>query len=72
VTWYLRTLEDRDTHFGTFSRGVINAECGTRFRPRIVAYGHQELPGQPLDPGHVCLTRKSLRGKNPPPATEVQ
>ena len=31
VAWYLRTLDDRDTHFGTFSRGVINAEFGIRF-----------------------------------------
>ncbi len=64
MAWYLRTLDGRDTYFGALNRGTVNAACGIRFRPHTVAFGRKELLGQPLDPGQVCLTCKSiLRGK---------
>jgi hypothetical protein len=54
MAWYLRTLDDRDTQFGTINRGTVNAERGIQFRPCTVAFGRKELPGQPLDPGQVA------------------
>lgn len=68
MAWYLRTLGDRDTHFGTLHRGTVNAACGIRFQSRTVAFGRKELPDPPLDPDQVCLTCKSIsRGKNTQP-----
>lgn len=52
--WYLQSLNDRDTHRGTLSRGNVNAVCGIQFRPRTVAWGHKALPGPPADRAQIC------------------
>lgn len=38
-----------DTHWGTVSRGRVNAVCGIGFRAAGTA-----LPGKPADPAQVC------------------
>ncbi|HZA19196.1 MAG TPA: hypothetical protein VE645_20335 [Pseudonocardiaceae bacterium] len=53
--WYLRSMADGDTHRGALQRnGYVLARCGTRFAPRLAAYGRLALPGYPLDPAQVC------------------
>jgi hypothetical protein len=48
-------MADGDTHRGALQRnGYVLARCGTRFAPRLAAYGRLALPGYPLDPAQVC------------------
>lgn len=54
MSWYLRSMADRDTHRGTRNRGVVNAECGICFVPRPLAFGRTALPGDPQDPDQIC------------------
>ncbi|MEO7195257.1 MAG: hypothetical protein ABIZ05_10600 [Pseudonocardiaceae bacterium] len=54
VTWYLRSLGDRDTHRGELrpTSGKVHAECGAVFTPPQYLRGG--LPGAPPDPQQVC------------------
>jgi hypothetical protein len=48
VSWYLRSLCDRDTHRGELRHdGTVVALCGVTFRPRLLPVGTVALPGQP-------------------------
>lgn len=55
ISWYLRSMADYDTHYGKLRQdGIVKAECGTEFLPRILAFGRVSLPGTPPDPDQVC------------------
>ena len=60
MSWFLRSAEDRDTHYGELrSDGTVVAACGERFRPRF--YHHRNakvlaIPGTPPDPDQICET----------------
>jgi hypothetical protein len=55
VSWYLRSLCDRDTHRGELRHdGTVIALCGITFRPRLLPAGTVALPGQPPDPAQIC------------------
>ncbi|MGH3963916.1 MAG: hypothetical protein ACRDRY_11775 [Pseudonocardiaceae bacterium] len=54
MTWYLQSPKDNDTHRGTMNRGMVNADCGIQFAPRLVAFGRKALPGPPPDPEQTC------------------
>jgi hypothetical protein len=56
VSWYLRSLADRDTHRGNYSivTRSVHALCGIEFVPRVLLLGGPALPGSPLDPEQVC------------------
>lgn len=48
MSWYLRSLCDRDTHRGQLRHdGTVVALCGVTFRPRLLPAGTVALPGQP-------------------------
>lgn len=51
MTWYLRTLGDHDTHWGSMDPGgTVTAECGIQFAP----FGGGKLPSKPADMDQVC------------------
>ncbi|MFY9809432.1 MAG: hypothetical protein WCC38_18620 [Pseudonocardiaceae bacterium] len=53
VTWFLRSMSDRDTHRGRLQpNGTVVAACGAVFRPGD--YLPRGLPGDPPDPEQVC------------------
>lgn len=56
MTWFLRSLADRDTHRGKWSpvtRSVF-AACGVEFVPLQLMRNRITLPGEPSDPAQVC------------------
>lgn len=61
MSWYLRSLDDRDTHYGQLRDGQAHALCGAQFRPSQPA-----LPGLPADGGQVCVIcyRETLRDRS--------
>jgi hypothetical protein len=56
MTWFLRSLADRDTHCGDYSivTRSVHALCGIEFVPKELPLGGPALPGNPLDPAQVC------------------
>jgi hypothetical protein len=55
VTWYLRSMDDHDTHRGELAAdGTVTAACGVRFQPRPLPLGRVSLPGHPYDRDQVC------------------
>jgi hypothetical protein len=56
VSWYLRSMGDRDTHRGRYSTATrsVHAACGAEFVPITLADGGLVLPGSPPDPAQVC------------------
>lgn len=56
MSWYLRSVHDRDTHRAEQLRadGTVVADCGVEFVPRPLPFGRIALPGNPLDPDQVC------------------
>jgi hypothetical protein len=55
VSWYLRSIGDRDTHRGELRKdGTVVALCAATFRPRLLPSGAVSLPGQPPDPTQIC------------------
>ncbi len=56
VSWYLRSMDDRDTHRGELQAdGTVLARCGVRFAPLRTALGGVALPGHPYDRDQICL-----------------
>lgn len=54
MSWYLRSLCDRDPHRGELRHdGTVVALCGVTFRPRLQPAGTVALPGQPPDPAQI-------------------
>lgn len=58
--WYVRSLNDRGTHYGALRDGRVHALCGAQFPPSGPA-----LPGRPADGGQVCMIcyRETLRDR---------
>lgn len=56
MSWYLRSLADRDTHRGTWSGASrsVHAVCGAEFQPVALPTGGYFLPGLPPDPLQIC------------------
>ncbi len=55
MSWYLRSLGDRDTHRGALCNdGTVVTLCGVTFRPRLLPDSAGALPGQPPDPAQIC------------------
>ncbi len=55
MSWYLRSLADRDTHRGELNPdGTVAAQCGIRFAPRRLVLGGVALPGHPQDRDQIC------------------
>lgn len=66
MSWYLRSLDDRDTHYGQLRDGRAHALCGAVFIPRELLTGNgPALPGLPPDGGQVCVIcyREALRSR---------
>jgi hypothetical protein len=65
AAWYLRSMSDNDTHYGSWS-GVsrsVHALCGVEFQPVRLPYGGTFLPGMPPDPDQICpACRSKARG----------
>lgn len=64
VSWFLRSLADRDTHRGKWSpvtRSVF-AACGAEFVPLRLQRTRITLPGEPSDPAQVCQACKQAAG----------
>ncbi|MEO7195953.1 MAG: hypothetical protein ABIZ05_14255 [Pseudonocardiaceae bacterium] len=60
MTWYLRSISDRDTHRGELQpSGKVHAECGAVFTPP--AYLRGGLPGEPPDPKQVCSACRGVK-----------
>ncbi len=54
MSWYLRSMGDRDTHRGQLQAdGMVVAWCGIRFPPRLLP-GGLALPGHPQDRDQIC------------------
>ncbi|MGH3852254.1 MAG: hypothetical protein ACRDR6_01895 [Pseudonocardiaceae bacterium] len=52
MSWFLRSLGDRDTHYGMLGPDqIVTAVCGVRFTPRPL---REPLPGHPPDPEQIC------------------
>ena len=69
MTWYRRSLSDRDTHRGHVRRGRALAACGVEFSPlRAWRQSGSALPGEPPDPDQICpeCYRTSLFGELSP------
>lgn len=56
VSWYLRSMGDRDTHRGQWSGTTrsVHSLCGLEFAPVALPYGGFFLPGTPPDPDQIC------------------
>lgn len=57
MSWYLRSMGDRDTHRGTYSitAGIVAADCGLGFVPLTQTNSAPiVLNGDPPDPDQVC------------------
>ncbi|MBV8542285.1 MAG: hypothetical protein JO268_17410 [Pseudonocardiales bacterium] len=55
MTWFLRSMGDRDTHHGVVGPdGAVAAACGARFTPRPLPYDRVSLPGYPQDRDQIC------------------
>lgn len=55
MTWYLRSMDDHDTHHGELAAdGTVAASCGVRFQPRPLPLGRVSLPGHPYDRDQIC------------------
>lgn len=56
MSWYLRSIRDRDTHRAEQLRtnGTVVADCGVEFVPRLLPFGRIALRGNPLDPDQIC------------------
>ncbi|MGH3827495.1 MAG: hypothetical protein ACRDQX_10030 [Pseudonocardiaceae bacterium] len=56
MSWYLRSLSDRDTHRAGLLHpdGTVTATCGIRFRPPEFLRGQTALRGEPPDPAQIC------------------
>lgn len=57
-TWFLRSMDDADTHRGVYSPATrsVHAECGIEFQPVEVGWPPKRGPlsGYPPDPDQVC------------------
>lgn len=55
MPWYLRSLGDRDTHYGDLQPdGHVIAVCGAVFKPRPLPYDRLALAASPPDPDQIC------------------
>lgn len=55
VTWYLRSMDDHDTHQGELGAdGTVTSSCGLKFEPRPLPLGRVSLRGYPPDPDQIC------------------
>lgn len=55
MTWFLRSVQDQDTHQGEIAPdGRVAASCGARFTPYLLPQGGIALPTDPEDPGQIC------------------
>jgi hypothetical protein len=55
MSWYLRSISDRDTHRGELRPdGTVVARCGVVFRPKSLPYDRIALPGHPQDRDQIC------------------
>ena len=55
MPWYLRSLADRDTHYGDLQPDEqVLAVCGAVFKPRPLPYGRLALAASPPDPDQTC------------------
>lgn len=56
MSWYLRSLANRDTHRGNYSiiTRSVHAICGIEFVPLQLPLGGPALPGSPLDPSRCA------------------
>ncbi|MGH3852474.1 MAG: hypothetical protein ACRDR6_03060 [Pseudonocardiaceae bacterium] len=63
MSWYLRSLSDRDTHRAGLLHpdGTVTAACGIRFRPPEFRRGTTALRGEPPDPDQICLACAARR-----------
>lgn len=69
MTWYWRSLSDRDTYRGNVRRGRVLAACGVELAPlRAWRNSGSALPGEPPDPDQICpeCYRTSLSGEPSP------
>lgn len=66
MSWYLRSVRDRDTHRAEQLRanGTVVAECGVEFMPRPLPFGRIALPGNPLDPDQICPACAKTRSQS--------
>jgi hypothetical protein len=66
VSWYLRSMSDRDTHRGAYSIATrsVRAVCGVEFEPLTLTNGAPiALAGDPPDPDQVCQTCRQGRDR---------
>jgi hypothetical protein len=57
VSWYPRSMGDRDTHRGQYSITTrsVHSVCGAEFVPLKLTDGSPlVLPGSPPDPDQIC------------------
>lgn len=55
MDWYLRSLGDLDTHYGTLrGDGTVLPLCGIVFIPRKLVGDRLTLSGEPQDSAQVC------------------
>ena len=56
MSWYLRSMADRDTHRGSYSTVThsVHADCGIEFIPQQLPYDRIALPGYPQDRDQIC------------------
>ncbi|MGH3975266.1 MAG: hypothetical protein ACRDS9_18350 [Pseudonocardiaceae bacterium] len=55
MSWYLRSINDRDTHCGDLVQdGTVVARCGIRFKPLPLPFNRIALPGHPQDRDQIC------------------
>jgi hypothetical protein len=57
VSWYLRSLDEGDTHHVSVEvlrAGKVTADCGAEFTPLVLPSGLLSLSAGPADPRQVC------------------
>src|SRR4051794_34935952 len=65
MSWFLRSMADRDTHYGELrGDGLVVAECGTVSEPISLAFGRLSLRGEPPDPDQACPACRRAEGKH--------
>ena len=66
MSWYLRSMANYDTHYGELGQdGIVMAECGAQFWPRLLTFDRRALPRYPPDPDQVCPECQHTRVKIP-------
>ena len=62
MTWFLRSISDRDTHRGELYDGIVLAACGIRFEPLPLPFNRIALPGWPQDRDQICPDCRAAGG----------